>query len=202
MTGAKKRHSADGTHGAGGTPRRPGHSNGAVMPNYEFFHIPGMDWLARHTNNCLTPVQLVSVANQLDKKQILTETFACCGWGLSFEEMKWIYEWQMGRGVNLMCEHLSPYSMAGIRKRDYPAFHFYQSPWWDDYKKFLDYSSRIGMLIAEGKPEYKVLVLHTQSTAWTLYNDEKSGNMDIGIYNEYLMSVVKALEHSQIPFTW
>jgi len=175
-------------------------SNGAVMPNYEFFHIPGMDWLARHTNNCLTPVQLVSVANQLDKKQILTETFACCGWGLSFEEMKWIYEWQMGRGVNLMCEHLSPYSMAGIRKRDYPAFHFYQSPWWDDYKKFLDYSSRIGMLIAEGKPEYKVLVLHTQSTAWTLYNDEKSGNMDIGIYNEYLMSVVKALEHSQIPF--
>jgi len=175
-------------------------SNGAVMPNYEFFHIPGMDRLGRHANNCLTPVQLVSAANQLGKKQILTETFACCGWGLSFEEMKWIYEWQMGRGVNLMCEHLSPYSMAGIRKRDYPAFHFYQSPWWDDYKKFLDYSSRIGMLIAEGKPDYKVLVLHTQSTAWLLYNDKKSGYAYIAIYNEHLMSVVKALEHSQIPY--
>ena len=97
------------------------------MPNYEFFHIPGMDWLGRHANNCLTRSAGIG-GESAWQKQILTETFACCGWGLSFEEMKWIYEWQMGRGVNLMCEHLSPYSMAGIRKRDYPAFHFYQSP--------------------------------------------------------------------------
>ena len=32
-----------------------------------------------------------------------------------------------------------------------------------------------------------------------LYNDKKSGYAYIAIYNEHLMSVVKALEHSQIP---
>ena len=108
------------------------------MPNYEFSTSPA--WTgSRHANN-LAPVQLVSAANQLGKSRCSPRP-CLLRLGTHFEEMQWIYEWQVGGGVNLMCENLNPCNMAGIR-RGLPAFHFYQSPWWDDYK-FLDYSSRI-----------------------------------------------------------
>lgn len=103
-------------------------SNGACMPHYESFDIPGIDWLGRGTADCLTPLQAASAAHQLGKRQILSESFGMCGWNVSFEEMRWILEWQMVRGITLLCQHLAPYSLAGIRKRDYPAALLYSSP--------------------------------------------------------------------------
>lgn len=50
-----------------------------VMPLYEYMHIPGIDWLGADTNNELSPRQAASVAAQLGKRRILTESFACCG---------------------------------------------------------------------------------------------------------------------------
>jgi len=153
-------------------------SNGAVMPNYEFFHMPGMDWLCRKQMVPQTPLQVASVSHQLGKKKILSETFALCGHNVSFEELRWIYEGQMVRGVNMLCPHLEGYSLRGIRKRDYPPAMYYQQPWWEEYKTFIDAMSRIGMLIAEGKPEFDTLLLHPQSTAWTLFDNDKNEGMD------------------------
>ncbi len=95
--------------------------SGSAMPNYEFMDIPGMDHLGRMLADITTIMQVTSAANQLGKKQILSETFALCGWNVSFEELRWIYESQMVRGVNYLCQHLEGYSLRGIRKRDYPA---------------------------------------------------------------------------------
>jgi len=141
-------------------------SNGAVMPSYEYFHIPGMDWLGRIIYPSSTPLQLASVAAQLGKKQILSETFALTGWNVNFEELRWIAGWQMVHGVNLICQHLEGYSLRGIRKRDYPPSLFYQQPWWDKYHLFNDYLSRIGYLLSEGEINYSVLVLHGIQSAW------------------------------------
>jgi len=44
-------------------------SNGACMPHYEYMHIPGMDWLGRNISDCLTPMQVSSVCDQLGIKQ-------------------------------------------------------------------------------------------------------------------------------------
>ena len=87
------------------------------MPHYEYLHIPGMDWLGRQINPPTTPLQVASVAHQLGKNQVLSETFALTGWNVSFEEFKWMYEWQMVRGITLLCPHLEGYSLRGIRKR-------------------------------------------------------------------------------------
>lgn len=176
-------------------------SNGACMPNYEFFDIPGMDWLGRHVQDSLTPLQLSSVCNQLGKKQILTESFALCGWDVSFEELKWIFEMQSVRGINLLCEHLEGYTLEGIRKRDYPPSHFYQQPWWGEYKKLLDSLSRIGMLLAEGEAKFDVLVLHPQSSAWLYYNvDDIERSTNIGCINMALLDLIDTLETAQIQF--
>lgn len=176
-------------------------SNGAVMPNYEYMHIPGVDKLEKSVNRYLLAPQVTSVCAQLGKKQILTESFAMCGWDVSFEELKHIYEWQMVKGVNLLCQHLAGYSLEGLRKRDYPAGHFYQNPWWNDYKDFNDFASRMGMLLAEGEIKCDVLVLHTMSSAWINWSgDIKEKRSKCNSIQKDLFDVMTVLDKNQILF--
>jgi len=149
-------------------------TNGACMPHYEYFHIPGMDWLGRKIFNCLTAKQVSSVAEQLGKTQVLSETFALSSHDASFDMLKRIYEWQMVRGINLLCQHLEGYSLRGIRKRDYPPAMFRQQPWWEYYKPFNDAMSRIGMIMAEGRKCADVLVIHQISKAWSVFDGSNS----------------------------
>jgi len=173
-------------------------SNGACMPHYEYFHIPGMDWLGRKVTECLTPLQVSSVAEQLGKEAVLAENFAMCGHNVSFAELKGICEWQMVHGVNLLCQHLEGYSIRGIRKRDYPPAMYVQQPWWQEYDKFIDAMSRVGMILRDGTHPVDVLVLHPQSTAWSLYDDRDV--KDIEELNEKLLSVMRILESKHISF--
>jgi len=173
-------------------------SSGAVMPNYEYFHMPGMDWLGRDISSSLTQLQLVSAALQAGKKQIISETFALCGHNVSFSELRRIYEWQMSRGVNLLCPHLQGYSLRGIRKRDYPPAMYYQQPWWDEYKIFIDAMTRIGMLITEGKAECDTLLIHPQTTIWICHDmGENKGLME---YQQIFKDIIDALEAKHIQF--
>lgn len=173
-------------------------SNGAVMPHYEFFHVPGMDWLGRHIEPPTTPLQVGSVAQQLGKRQVLSETFALTGWNVSFEELKWIYEWQMVRGVTLLCQHLEGYSLRGIRKRDYPPSLFFQQPWWDRYRLFNDAMSRVGMLLSVGDPCPGVLVIHPQSSAWLDFDN--GANRGLAERDRAFLELTRALEGACVPF--
>lgn len=171
-------------------------ANGSCMPSYEFMDIPGMDHLCRGMPSVQTEMQLSSVANQLGKKQILSETFAACGWNVSFEDLRKLYEHQMVHGVNLLCQHLEAYSLRGIRKRDYPASLFRHQPWWNDYKIFNDMVSRIGMLIAEGEVNFNILVLHTIESGW-LATDNREETDD---YAKKLVKVMNTLEDAQLHY--
>ena len=173
-------------------------ANGAAMPHYEYFHIPGVDWLGREMLDSLTARQVGSVGAQMNKESVLVEIFGLCGNNVSFGELKALYEWHMVRGINLMCQHLEAYSMKGIRKRDYPPSMYYQQPWWDDYKTFIDAMSGIGKLLAEGKEETSVLLIHPLSLAWTLYNDKDREKIDA--LNELFLKTVKTLEKKHIEF--
>ncbi|MBQ7248042.1 MAG: hypothetical protein IJS22_08140 [Lachnospiraceae bacterium] len=171
-------------------------ANGCCMPSYEFMDIPGMDHLCRGLPSVQTEMQLTSAANQLGKKQILSETFAACGWNVSFEDMRRLYEHQMVHGVNLLCQHLEGYSLRGIRKRDYPASLYRHQPWWKDYKVFNDMASRIGMLIAEGEVRFDILVLHTIESGWLLTDDRTQTDA----YADALLAVMETLENAQLQF--
>ena len=173
-------------------------SNGACMPHYEYFHIPGMDWLGRELRPVLTVNQLTSVAEQLGKDEVLTETFGCSGHNVSFAELKGNMEWQMVRGVTLLCTHLAGYSIRGIRKRDYPPALFYQQPWWGEYEKFITAMSREGMILSQGRKEVDVLLLHPQTTAWTLFdNGENAGLSEL---NDKTLEVMKVLDEKHISY--
>lgn len=175
-------------------------TNGACMPHYEYFNIPGMDWLGRHNTPSLTPYQVSSVAQQTGKTQVLSETFALCGHNIGHDELKWIYEYQMVRGINLLCQHLEGYSNRGIRKRDYPPAMYIQQPWWKEYRIFNDSMSRIGMLLSEGEDETEVLVLHPQAAAWTMYDDTKECEADIKRFGSEFIGKLQTLERKHINF--
>lgn len=178
-------------------------SNGACMPHYEYFHIPGMDWLGRPVWDCLTPMQVSSAAAQTGKKQILSETYAASGHNVSHNELKRIFEWQMVHGINLLCTHLEGYSLRGIRKRDYPPAMYYQQPWWADMKVFFDSMSRVGMLIAEGRVNVDTLLVHPQTTAWILYNGYEfnaPSSLAIDEYYRSFLNDIKKLEHKHVEY--
>lgn len=171
-------------------------SNGAVMPHYLGYTIPGMDWLGRSIDPITTPLQVSSVAAQTGAPAVLSESFALCGWHVSLAELRWIFEWQMVHGITLLCPHLSAYTLRGIRKRDYPPSIFFQQPWWPEFRRFSDLVSRIGRLLADGKHLERVLVLHGQSGAWAIWNDKQELRSAFSAFIE----LSDRLDASWIPF--
>ncbi|MBE6903468.1 MAG: hypothetical protein E7480_02560 [Ruminococcaceae bacterium] len=140
-----------------------------VMPFYEYEHIPGCDWLGRYVSHETTPRQVSSVAMQLGKEKVLTEIFAGAGWDVTPKELKRILEWQYVNGVNLLCTHLTPYSIRGSRKYDYPAFFAQSNPWFKHFRIFSDYFSKLGMLLAKSNELAEVAVIHPIHSAYLTY---------------------------------
>jgi len=146
--------------------------SGSTMQFYEWFDIPGMDWLCRVGVDNMAVKQLSSVGEQLGKGRVLSEMYGCAGWNIGFGDMKWIGEWHYVLGVNYMLQHLGLYSLLGSRKREYPASLFYQQPWWKDFDLFNGYFTRLSMIMAESSPVIDLLVLHPMAGAWVLYNGD------------------------------
>ncbi len=140
-----------------------------VMPTYEYEHIPAIDCLGRECQTELPPKQVGSVASQLGIKQILTETFACCGFDVTPKELKSVAEFQYFNGVNLMCQHLYPYSFSNQAKYDYPPVFSKHGNWFEGFRVFNDYFTRLGYLIANTEEIADVLVIHPMRDVYLDY---------------------------------
>ena len=167
-----------------------------VMPFYKYEHKPGVDWLGRPTSVELCPRQCSSVAQQYGKNQVLTETFACAGWDVTPRELKRIAEWQYVNGVNQMCQHLYPYSIRGQRKRDYPAFYSEHNSWTkgEDFKRFNDYFTALGYMLAESEEIAPVAVIHPMHSAYLTFkrNDPHSVDKLNGKFFELIETLGRA----------
>ena len=141
-------------------------SNGAVMPLFAVYSIPGNDHLGSKSSNVVSDLQLVSAAAQSGRRQTITETFGCTGWNFNIRGMKWLFQQQLAHGITLLCQHLCDYSMRGLRKRDYPASIFDQHPMWSQIRPLHDAFARVGRMLTLGRDECSLLVLHGISGAW------------------------------------
>lgn len=172
---------------------------GGVMPFYRYQHVPGIDWLGRGLGAGVAAKQIGSVCAQMGKKKALTEIFACCGWDVSPRELKRIAEEQYAGGINLMCQHLYPYSERGQRKRDYPLHYSEHNPWFSHMGAFDRYFANLGRILAEGGEYAPVLVLHPMRAAYRLY---KFGNIspEMRKLNDGFARLTASLYEQQIPF--
>lgn len=171
---------------------------GGGMPFYEFMQQPGVDSLRRNVNDPRIPKQVGSVAEQLGKKTVLTESYAMSGWDLNFDEMRWIAGWQFVNGVNLLCQHLQAYSLKGSRKRDYPPSLYYQQTWYDEYHRFNDAAARLGQLLGEGQKEIEVLLIHPMHSGWISYDG--TNNDEIRALDEEFIRACELLSGAHIDY--
>jgi hypothetical protein len=164
---------------------------GAAMPHYEYMQMPGIDHLRRLITDPLLNKQVSSVAHQLRGRRVLSESYGAAGWDLSFQDQKWIAEWQYVMGVDFLCPHLALYSLKGCRKRDFPPSLFYQQPWWPHYRHLTDYLARLGSALTEGTHQADLLLLHPIASAWALFDPLKPTR--VRNLNQQLASLAQAL---------
>lgn len=141
----------------------------AVTPTYEYETIPGIDHLGRLPAAGLSGKQIGSAAQQLGKKRVLTETFGCSGWDATPRELKLIGDAQYVRGVNLMCQHLSSYSLKGQGKVDHPPCFSRHMTWWKEYRIFNRYFDRLGYLIANSRERVNTVVINPMASVYLDY---------------------------------
>lgn len=170
---------------------------GSIMPFYEYQHLPGIDYLSRNVPAPLASKQLGSACAQLGRKKALSEMFACCGWDVTPEELKHIAELQYAGGVNIMCQHLYPYSERGQRKRDYPAHYSEHNPWQPYLKDFNAYFNNLGYILSRGEEDADILVIHPIHSAWL--HHQRILNRLTSLDND-LKALVALLSEHQLPY--
>lgn len=147
----------------------------AIMPSYEYEDIPGIDWLGRFCGNDLAIKQVSSVAAQLDKKRVLTESFGCSGYDVTPKELKSILEFQYFGGVNVTCQHLYPYSVAGRGRIDHPPVFGPHGNWNEGFKAFNDYFAKLSYIVTNTEENATVGVIHPMSNIWLDYIRDEDG---------------------------
>ena len=148
---------------------------------YIWHQMPGVDMLGnkldtlglgKQFGNDRAVRELRSAANQAGRKRTLSETYGGGGWELDFEKQKRFVDWEYVLGVNFVNQHLSYYSLKGVRKFDYPPSFSYHEPWWEHYRLMGDYIGRVSMALSAGEQINKTLVLQPNTTAWMYFSRE------------------------------
>ena len=150
---------------------------------YIWHQQPGVDMLGNRLDtaglggqfgNDRAVRELLSAANMAGRTRTLSETYGGGGWEMNFETQKRLVDWQMVLGVNFVNQHLSYYSLNGVRKFDYPPSFSYHEPWWEHYKLMGDYIGRVSMAMSSGQQINQTLVLQPNTSAWMYFSREKS----------------------------
>ncbi len=171
-----------------------------IMPAYEFEHMPGIDALGKWNIDELSMAQVSSVACQMGKRFILTETYGCAGYDVTPMELRSIGQAQYFQGVNRMCHHLYPYSLAGQGKTDHPPVFGPQGNWGKGFKIFNDYFARLSYLIANTKPVVDVGIINPVRQVWMDYLREEDRASVLELENAYTKLINADLRAAGVNF--
>lgn len=143
--------------------------------------------------------ELRSAANQAGRIRTLSETYGGGGWEMNFEAQKRLVDWQGVLGVNFVNQHLSYYSLNGVRKFDYPPSFSYHEPWWEQYRIMGDYIGRISMAMSVGQQLNQTLVLQPTTSAW-MYFSRKERNQKIYGIRDGFKNFVYRMEQQHLEY--
>ena len=165
---------------------------------YVYQQMPGIDMLAfdtagftNHFRHIRAVRELRSAANQSGSIRTLCEAYGGGGWEMSFETQKKLADWQAVFGVNFFNQHLSYYSLNGVRKFDYPLSFSFHEPWWDSYKLMGDYLGRLSMAMSSGKQINQTVMLQPNSTAWMYYSRRMDSKVFDSIKSDFKNLVIR-----------
>lgn len=112
------------------------------------------------------PKYASSASHQIGAKYTLSESFAIYGESITPEQIKWLIDYQMVRGVNVFV--FAYYSQDnGKRRMGCGGPHFgYVDPRWNFSRPLFEYTARISSMLAEGKPAIETAVLYDIRSIW------------------------------------
>ena len=134
------------------------------------FQIPGQDlvwrWVLPDHPTALegpesTQAKCSSSAMlHLGRRRNSNEFAGAYGHETTFEEFKWLANWCLVRGVNLLIPHAFYYSVRGPRKDERPPqVGGVGCNWWDEFKPFADHCRRLSWLNTDSQHVCRVAIL-------------------------------------------
>ena len=133
------------------------------------FQIPGQDIVWRYIEpgkpSALEGAQSTqgkcasSAMVHLGRRRNLNEYCGAYGHNFTFEEMKWLTNWLVVRGCNLLVPHAFYYSIRGPRIDERPPDVGPNSTWWNKYRPFADSARRLCWLNTDSKHICELAIL-------------------------------------------
>ncbi|MGD9496548.1 MAG: hypothetical protein AB7Y46_09575 [Armatimonadota bacterium] len=113
----------------------------------------------------LTCKYVHGVCRHTGAREMLSEAYGVCDWGMNLFRQKRGFHYQVALGVTMFNDNSLITSIADFRKYAIAGKHFTQ-PWWRHYRLYADYNARVAALHAEGEPVAEIAVLFPRSAAW------------------------------------
>ncbi|MCX7019515.1 MAG: glycosyl hydrolase [Candidatus Sumerlaeota bacterium] len=145
---------------------------GNIVRHYRHMHIPGIDWIHpfdgfQHLPST-TPKYATSMAHLMGRPRTWCESFAAAGWGLPFQQMRRIVNWEHVNGINMQIPITYKYSLRGRgRASFFPPGISYQQPWWDHFRGFADYEARMCALTSGGGHVAQAVLAYPSVDIWS-----------------------------------
>ena len=141
-------------------------------------------------------------------REMMSEAYGVCDWGMNLFRQKRGFNYQVALGVTLFNDNSLITSIADFRKYAIAGKHFTQ-PWWAHYREYADYNARVVALHAEAEPVAEVAVLFPRSTVWA-HTDARAFDAEswahapedhpLSVLDEQLYDLLDELIREQWPF--
>lgn len=147
-----------------------GHPSGSDESRpLRWFQWPGQDivwrWVVPNDKSMLEGAHSTvakcasSVARHDRRPRCGNEMLGAYQWHLTFDEVKWLTDWLMVRGTDLLWPHAFYYSVRDYRMHERPPDVGPNNLWWPYYKLYADYTRRISWILTDADHICDVAVL-------------------------------------------
>ena len=133
------------------------------------FQLPGQDMVWRYVEpdkptalegrHSIAAKAATSAARMQGARRILTEVCGAYGWRLTLEEMKWLFDWHLVRGNNLIDPHAVYYSIRGRRAWESEPDLYLHNTWRKYVGSINRYAQRLSWLLCDGFQVCDVAIL-------------------------------------------
>ena len=164
-----------------------GSQGGNHLMHYRYMHIPGIDWILPRSIPLpsVSPKYAASIAHLMGRDRTWCESFAGSGWGMTFQEMRGIVNWEHVNGINMQIPISYKYSLRGPQRTTFynPGIS-YQQPYWDHFRAFADYEARLCAITAGGGHVAQVALFYPAADMQAHFRESDLLNQRSKDYND------------------
>ena len=147
------------------------YGHGPLLKALRTMDVPGVDVIWRQLypetaagrgRQVPFPRYAASAAHQNGTTKVLSESCGIYGDSMSPDEMKWLVDYQMVRGVNMFVFGYYAMSYAGQWMNLFEPHSGPVAPYWDFQRPYFDYITRTSAMLAAGRPVTEIAVFYDE----------------------------------------